>query len=120
MLNHSNRNIQDHDYKFFIHTKTVFVVISPCMGFVYLFLVRKVLSSPAVEIRNGANRPHLRNVFKNYPNGDKKNSEYGGALIVERKGIDRLTKNKENNGYMIEPPITKDTYEYSISNGDSR
>ena len=95
-----------------IHTKIIFVVISPCMGFLYIFLVRKVLPSTAVEIRNGANRPHLKNVFNNHPNGDKKVSEYGGALTVERNDIDRLRQNKDNNRYMIEPAFTTDTNEY--------
>ena len=44
-----------------------------------------------------------------------KNSEYEGAFIVERKDIDRLRQNKENNGYMIKPAITKDTYEYGYN-----
>ena len=41
-----------------------------------------------------------------------KNSEYEGEFIVERKDIDRLRQNKESNGYMIKPAITKDTYKY--------
>ena len=44
-----------------------------------------------------------------------KNSEYEGAFIVERKDIDRLRQNKESNGYMIKPTITKDTYEYGYN-----
>ena len=48
----------------------------------------------------------------------KKNSEYGGALIVERKDMsrtNRLRQNKDNNGFMIEPATTKDTYEYGYN-----
>ena len=45
----------------------------------------------------------------------QKNSEYGGALIVERKDIDRLRRNKDNNGCMIEPALTKNTNEYTYN-----
>ena len=44
-----------------------------------------------------------------------KNSEFEGSLVVERKDTDRLRQNKENNGYMIKPAVTKDTYEYGYN-----
>ena len=36
-------------------------------------------------------------------------------MIVERKDIDRLRRNKDNNGCMIEPALTKNTNDYTYN-----